>query len=203
MRQEEKPTPGGALSKAGTLWNPQTMNHTEMREENIVKRVLSVLGVSLLLAAMAAAQSQPKAEVFAGYQLTHFSVGGGLPGVNFNGWNAALSANVSPMLAITGDLSGAYKNGVHDTFFMGGPTVSIRSDARFTPFVHGLFGVDHASAAGFSDNAMAMALGGGLDYGVGRNIAVRVGQFDYLMTHFAGTNQNNFRYSAGVVIRFE
>lgn len=168
-----------------------------------MKKILSVLGVSLLLVAGAVAQGTPKAELFGGYQLTHFNVGGGLPGVNFNGWDAAISANVSSMLAITGDISGAYKDGAKDHFFMFGPTVSFRNDGSLTPFAHGLFGMDHASGFGSSANAFAMGLGGGLDYGIGKNVAVRLGQFDYLMTHFASARQNNFRYSAGIVFRFE
>jgi hypothetical protein len=53
-----------------------------------------------------------------------------------------------------------------------------------------------------SDSAFTMAFGGGLDYNLNRKFAVRVGQFDYLPTRFGGETQNNFRYSAGVVVRF-
>jgi hypothetical protein len=54
---------------------------------------------------------------------------------------------------------------------------------------------------------LALSLGGGLDIGVGHHFAIRAIQAEYLMTRFpnvAGTTvtQNNYRLSAGVVLRF-
>jgi hypothetical protein len=51
-----------------------------------------------------------------------------------------------------------------------------------------------------TETAFAMALGGGVDVRVGGPFSVRLGQLDYLMTRFGDTRQNNFRFSAGVVI---
>ena len=53
-----------------------------------------------------------------------------------------------------------------------------------------------------SESAFAMAFGGGLDYNLNKNFAVRVGQFDYLPTRFGDATQNNFRYSTGIVLKF-
>jgi opacity protein-like surface antigen len=91
-----------------------------------------------------------------------------------------------------------------------------------TPFVHALFGVStfHFNAPAFggspafseSDNAFSFAFGGGLDWKVTRHIAIRLAQVDYQQTRLLHTiavqslvspdNQNNFKYSGGIVIRF-
>jgi hypothetical protein len=84
-------------------------------------------------------------------------------------------------------------------------TIASHSSERFTPFAHALFGGARSSSSVFgfsaSETAFAMALGGGVDIG-SRNLAFRIGQFDYLMTRFGGVRQNDFRYSAGIVFRF-
>lgn len=103
-----------------------------------------------------------------------------------------------------------------------GPQFSARSE-KINPYFHALFGGAHSTlyanayancAPGLlcygagkpSQDAFAMALGGGFDVRVSRAFAIRIGQFDYLLTRFtnrlATNNQNNFRYSAGVVFTF-
>ena len=104
--------------------------------------------------------------------------------------------------------------------FLFGPTLTYRK-GKFEPFVHTLFGVSHGSASasgtitggggilGFgtisgsgssSANEFAMALGGGVDVKVAKMLSIRLGQLDYFRTSFASDTQNNFRYSAGVVL---
>jgi outer membrane protein OmpA-like peptidoglycan-associated protein/opacity protein-like surface antigen len=112
-------------------------------------------------------------------------------------------------------------NGNAYTYLLG-PRLSFRYD-RFTPFIQTLFGAAHAtdvSIAGCSgsinctplpsENAFAMAAGGGLDLTVSHHIALRLFQAEYLMTRFndqssttgqSGT-QNNLRLSAGILLRF-
>ena len=104
--------------------------------------------------------------------------------------------------------------------YLFGPQVKFRAE-KLHPYVHALFGGAHSSLWGNftkacticttttgapSGNAFAMALGGGLDIPVSELISIRVGQLDYLLTRFsnrlATNNQNNFRYSAGVVFSF-
>lgn len=53
----------------------------------------------------------------------------------------------------------------------------------------------------------SMAVGGGLDITVSKNVALRVGEFDYFLTRYTNpitstNNQNNFRYLAGVIFQF-
>lgn len=50
----------------------------------------------------------------------------------------------------------------------------------------------------------AMIAGGGLDIGIARHIAIRPVEADYLLTRLpngVNGNENNFRLSAGVVLR--
>jgi hypothetical protein len=160
----------------------------------------------------AAAQDYNKAEVFGGYQWTNVDdLGSGLGRQNFNGWNGAVSGYFNKNLGFTADFAGAYKSDsgvtakVHTYTF--GPTVRVRMD-KATPFVHALFGGGHASvtASGVgglgSSNGFVYVLGGGFDLNASKNVAVRVGQFDYLGAKFESTNFKNFRYSGGIVFKF-
>jgi hypothetical protein len=174
-----------------------------------MKKLLGVAVALLVISVPVLCQDYPKAEVFGGYQYTRINPGGGISGDNYNGWNAAVTGNINRWLGATADFSGAYKDisglSLKQHTFLFGPTIASHSSDKFTPFVHALFGGAHSSAsisgAGLSDSAFAMALGGGVDLGV-KNFALRIGQFDYLMTRFGGETQNNFRYSAGIVFRF-
>ena len=93
--------------------------------------------------------------------------------------------------------------------FLLGPQVSFRA-GRFTPFAHALFGLGHTSVhidspfstvGTISNNAFAMALGGGVDINMTSRLAWRV-QPDYLQTDFLHTTQKNFRISTGLVFKF-
>lgn len=170
-----------------------------------MRTLFGILALSLLLTIPALAQDQSKVDVFGGYSYMHVSPGSGLPGANTNGWEAQGTLNFTEYLGATADFDGHYGDvfgvGGHDYNFLFGPTLFKRTE-KFTPYAHLLFGGSHAGSHGFSQTAFAWAIGGGIDWNVKSNIAVRVGQFDYLATHFANTTQNNFRYSAGVVFRF-
>ncbi len=95
--------------------------------------------------------------------------------------------------------------------YLFGPRFTMRKGDRFAPFAQALFGGGrlNASAGGVQagENALALSLGGGLDIRLSHRFAIRAVQAEYLMTRFpnvGGTTvtQNNFRISAGVVIRF-
>jgi len=106
-----------------------------------------------------------------------------------------------------------------------GPVLKYRSE-HFEPFVEALFGGAHSNAystlfhnicvnpgvctvsKGPSNNAWDFVIGGGIDIPLTKNIAIRPAQFDFVLTRFGNaftggnTNQSNFRYNGGVVIRF-
>jgi hypothetical protein len=111
--------------------------------------------------------------------------------------------------------------------FLFGPTVT-GYFGKSSVFGHALFGAAHSSlGAGItvpilggisapldSSNAFAMAFGGGVDIGLSRHFAIRAAQVDFIRTNFnslnsltglttgTSSNQNNFRYSGGVIWRF-
>jgi len=62
--------------------------------------------------------------------------------------------------------------------------------------------VDLLASKAPSSNAFAMAFGGGVDIPVGHAVSIRPAEIDYLLTNFSNrfnnSNQNNFRYSAGI-----
>jgi hypothetical protein len=175
------------------------------------KLVLSAL-VVLAFAFAAMAQDTPKAEVFGGYQYTRFSPGGGLDGINANGWDAAISGNFNKWFAVKGDFSGAYNgdllgSGISGSMhtFTFGPEINFRGE-HGKVFAHALFGGAHISGGGASDSAFAMRFGGGGDWNITNRVAWRVVQVDYLPTHFdfglGDTWEHHFAVATGVVFRF-
>jgi len=176
-----------------------------------LRKTLFVVCFVLCCGLLAVAQDYKKAEVFGGYQWTSVDFGSGIDRQNFNGWNAALTGYFNKNFGITADFSGAYKTesgvSVKSYTYMFGPTLRAPMD-KATPFAHALFGGAHdsADASGFGglggDSSFAYAFGGGFDYDLSPNVAVRVAQFDFLGTRFGGETQKNFRYSGGIVFKF-
>jgi outer membrane protein OmpA-like peptidoglycan-associated protein len=100
-----------------------------------------------------------------------------------------------------------------------GPVFKYRAK-HFEPFVEALFGGAHSNVYANvfshctgctgrspSNNAFDFIIGGGIDIPVSRSIAIRAGQFDYVLTRFGNNftngnnNQSNFRFQAGIVFR--
>lgn len=152
----------------------------------------------------------PKAEVFGGYQFTHFGSSGASE--NFNGWNASLTGNFNKVFGVAADFSGAYKTisgvSVKAYTYTFGPVVSLNHEGTFNPFVHALFGGAHlngsvSGSGSGSTNGYTMLVGGGADAKVAPHFAVRLIQVDWEYFHFQGTGfSKNVRISAGVVARF-
>jgi opacity protein-like surface antigen len=183
----------------------------------------------LAVASPAFAQEEfPRFEVGAGYSFVraNFSTTnvdtGADPtvGINFNGGSGEAAFNVNHWLGVVGDIGGYTTNSnprVNGTAFhvntnvisyMFGPRINFRQFGRVTPFVDALFGgarlADSFVHSG-SENAFAMAAGGGLDIKMSPHIHIRPVQAEYFMTTFKDLNnnrQNNFRYSAGIVLKF-
>jgi opacity protein-like surface antigen len=120
---------------------------------------------------------------------------------------------VSPWLGIVGDFGGYHWNGsgvnANAITYLFGPKVAYRANSRFTPFGQVLFGGAHVSGSTFSgsasENAFALAVGGGADWNATPHIGVRLIQAEYLLTKFndgVNNRQNNARISAGVVFRW-
>lgn len=185
--------------------------------------------VLLLLTAVPLAHAQD-VEFFGGYSYMR-TTGANYENSGISGWNAAVSANFRSwgVVADFSDHYGASTNNFtpignkgHGTMFLFGPQYSFRLVPRVTPSVHGLFGgVQGAKAtigplgAGGScpapecsgtsiipETAFAMALGGGLDVKVRRNLWVRLIQVDWVRQDFSNGAMNSPRISAGAVFRF-
>jgi opacity protein-like surface antigen len=150
---------------------------------------------------------------------------------NYNGFNAGATYNFTHWLGAAADISGVYNSqpdtgsgpsNSHIYSYLFGPRLYPVGHHKLTPFVHALFGVStftlNVPAFGqsppfsISDNAFSFAFGGGLDWKVTKHIAIRLAQLDYQQTRLLHTlamqntvsadNQNNFKYSGGVVIQF-
>jgi opacity protein-like surface antigen len=150
---------------------------------------------------------------------------------NYNGFNAGASYNFTRWLAAAADISGVYNSqpntgsgpsNTHIYSYLFGPRIYPVGHHKLTPYVHALFGVStfdfNAPAFGgspafsLSDNAFSFAIGGGIDWKITRHIAIRLAQLDFQQTRLLHTiamesmvapdNQNNFKYSGGVVFRF-
>jgi opacity protein-like surface antigen len=121
-----------------------------------------------------------------------------------------LSANVS-----VGGVSGSGQAKLSSFAFMAGPHFAARKSEAVTPFAHALFGIDRGKISGHgeaqgqsanvdfgSDTGFAMALGGGLDVKVHKNVAIRLIQADYFLTKHESESWNNVALAFGVVFRF-
>ena len=151
-------------------------------------------------------------------------IGANLGDLDMHGFNVSFAGNVARHVGIISEFSQYTKSetfnvlgspiadGVNVKFrvltLLFGPRVTLHR-GKVEPFVHALFGGARASAEssvlglsqGDAGYAFAYALGGGLDVKVHNNLAIRLGQVDYLGARAGGEGINNFRYSVGVVIR--
>jgi hypothetical protein len=194
-----------------------------------MKKTLSLLVGLLLGIGVLAAQDVPKAEIAFGYsfinvhpdypQITSFNLNGGGASFVFNFGN--YFGIKSEFMDYTGG-GGAqlrkygYTGNVGGNLFTYefGPQIKKHS-GKVQPFGEALFGAGHTGvfgtiynavngiqAAGSSNNAFSMALGGGLDIPVNRIVSIRPVEADYLYTQFsnakASLHQNNFRYFGGI-----
>lgn len=75
--------------------------------------------------------------------------------------------------------------------------------ARWEPWAHALFGGAHLlpKTAGNSKNALAITLGGGVDWRLYARLSLRA-EADYVYTRFFGNSQNDLQGFAGIVIHF-
>jgi opacity protein-like surface antigen len=194
-----------------------------MRKLMLFSVLLAVLSSSMF------AQDVPKAEIFGGYSYFSADIRETVPfqpfpteRISLNGWNAEVTGYMNKFFGVTADISGHYgnpevSNSTFDTRvhnFLFGPQIAFRSE-RATVFGRALFGtakvkIDNPLIGNVvDDTGFAWAVGGGFDLGVSRNFAIRPVQFDYIRTKAKPSGvpdpdvaQNNFRYSAGIVVRF-
>jgi len=164
------------------------------------------------------AQDQPsKLELYAGYDYIRFNINAKVSGqppsqtFNGNGGGGELIYNVNRWLGVLGDMSGSWATNSTSQGaampYLFGPRLSLRHGV-VTPFVQVLLGGVLTSSGieqiGWQSH-FAMTAGGGIDLKVSKHFSIRPVQAEYFLTKIPdGLNnrQNNFRFSAGVVVRF-
>lgn len=172
-----------------------------------MRRKIICLGVLALLSSCALAQTTkttPEFELFGGYSYLRTNPGSPTPSANANGWNASLAWNWKRWVGVKADFDGHYCcNGQKEHNFLFGPQFTLRRN-RVDIFFHTLGGLSHGNPIGLPHNAAAWDAGAGLDLKLRGHprIALRLGQLDYLGTHYGGRVQNTLRFSTGIVFRF-
>jgi hypothetical protein len=180
-------------------------------------RVVCLLALVFLFGLSAAAQDVPRVDLFAGYSFVHTNPGIQFSSFNANGGVASVALNLTNWGSLVVEAGGVHatNNGGADVdataeTFMAGPKISFFHRSPLSPFAQALFGFVHTnpgfSQTTISHNTFAMAPGIGLDWNAARHLGIRLAQVDYLFTRMPTSanqvNWNNFRYSAGVVLRF-
>jgi len=146
----------------------------------------------------------------------YFGIRGDLQGYGSTTVTFTNIPNANPLIAGGTTIASLSTQGNLFTY-MAGPQLRLPTHT-FKPFAEFLFGGAHTNlygnldsalrltSASSSNNAFAMAIGGGFDIRVNKTVSVRPFEMDYLLTHFGNNslginaaNQNNFRFLAGIV----
>ena len=185
-----------------------------------LRMLVCLLTLASLSGAAVYAQETPKVDVFAGYSYVRAHPGPRTgDSFSLNGGTASLTYHIKDGISGVADFAGYHNGNILGrgvdgplSTYLFGPRFTYRSYHHVTPFAETLFGVAHGSATiagvnGPTQNAFAMATGGGVDYRLSNRFSLRPLQVDYLLTRFKeGTpnaqNQNNLRASTGFLIHF-
>jgi hypothetical protein len=123
---------------------------------------------------------------------------------SYRGWTGsfeALPLSRFPRFGVVVDGSGFYRSGVKQYNIVAGPRFSV-SYGKWRPFVHAMAGIRHVNSYSFVYNPLVIDIGGGADYKLPiKNFSWRV-QGDYMHSHYASANQDDYRASTGIVWRF-
>lgn len=163
----------------------------------------------------------PKGELFAGYAFSHYTADGN--STNLSGWGASVSGNFTKNLGLTSDFTGVYGSGPYTQFcipelpcppatenlsayyFLAGPRFTVRTH-RAAPFAEALFGVaTHNGKTTGKWSNFAMGFGGGVNVPLGKHLAYRVLQADYVPARRpfgVGGWESNLRLQTGLVFTF-
>lgn len=190
----------------------------------------------LIFCGAAFAQDSPKVELTGDY--SYYRVNPGLPSYfnsqNLNGGGGQVALYLNKWFGVAGDFQGygsytqCTKPGSEVTgcasgnafTFLFGPQIKYRA-GKFEPFAEVLVGGAHTNfyanacnnlelcgSKSPTNNAFAVAIGGGVDIAVSSKFAIRLVDADYELTRFGnnftgGNNsQSNFRFQTGVQFRF-
>jgi len=180
-----------------------------------------VLFLLLGLARVAGAQetvpeATPRLQLYGGYDFLRTNVNSESNGTyshsvyTLNGGGSQFIYNLNNSVGIVSELAGyaliSGKIQPAAMSYLAGPKITLHR-GKVQPYVSTLFGgvfsKDGINDVGYT-SVFGMAVGGGLDFKVSRNISVRPLETDYFLTKFpdgASNRQNGFRYGSGVVFR--
>jgi hypothetical protein len=179
---------------------------------------------------------QDRVEVSTEYSYLRFSPTiTGLSSRNFNGGGVGAQLNFLKILGIKAEFMGygtttfsrtvggvTYDASANMYTYMAGPVIRIPI-WRVKPFGEVLLGASHTNgyvnlhnaivagggviASTPSQNPFTLAAGGGLDVTISHHIAIRPGEFNYVLSRYSNpltstNNQHNFRYCAGLIFKF-
>ena len=176
-----------------------------------LRALASILPV--LFSCVMFAQDVPKGDVFFGYSFLRYNSAQTVPAFTANGGLGTFALNFGNHLGLEAELGGYHNGNIKDkhfdttTFsFLFGPRLSAGRSKRIDPYIHTLFGGQHATTSIASDSVLvvnptvrqpssdgrykgsqttfAMAAGGGLDIKLSRKITLRPIQLDYYLTRF-------------------
>jgi len=208
------------------------------------KRFLSVSAIMFVASMSAHAQEIPKVEFAATYSLLVSDIDA-LDNEALHGYGLSVHGNINRHFAVVGEWTADHgasgpvtvqQPGTINLFpevdtrvqvFLVGPRATYRHN-RATVFGHYLLGwgnqkvEDEKSGFRTGNGELAMALGGGLDIYLGKQVSLRTAQFDYLPIHtdintrltrpnsqgFSTVDNNasswthNVRFQTGIVFRF-
>ncbi len=170
-----------------------------------MKRLLIVFAVCLFPQISAFAQDEARTEVFGGFSALTFKPSGVTERTTPLGWQAGAEVRLWRFLGAVGDFGGQYKKPegfttrFHFYEYMGG----VRAHSRMSSldvFGHALWGGATARGGGFSNTQFTMGYGGGADWSVSDNWAIRLAQVDWLPTRSNGAwEKNQVRLGVGLV----
>lgn len=151
----------------------------------LFRRLMLAFFCVALFSLSAAAQDQtpPKVEIFAGYSYLHPGTVNAPDESMPKGWGTGVTYNFTPHVGVSGDFGGHYSDTSNIGTVMFGPKLTLYNGEMARPFVHALFGLARVSpqAPGVgTDNTFGVALGGGLDLKVHKNVAIRLIEADWL-----------------------
>jgi hypothetical protein len=148
------------------------------------------------------------------------AIKGDLQGYGSTSWTTTLSSPISTPSGVIP--AGTYTSQGNMFTYLFGPVVGVHAK-KFYLYGETLFGGSNSNgyanltkefAAGGAtitaegtQHPFTMAVGGGIDLVLTKNVALQLGEFDYILTRYTNpitqtNNQNSFRYLGGVVFRF-
>jgi opacity protein-like surface antigen len=157
-------------------------------------------------------EATPRYEVGLNYSWLHVNSANEDRQRTGNGGSGSFVYNINNVVGLVADFGGYANTRINDRLFtyMFGPRFSWRR-GRLTRYTQFLFGGGYVwndlDTQSVTQNAFAMAAGGGLDYALTKHIAVKPIQVEYVTTQIDstkgfGSHQNDVRYSGGDVFRF-